>query len=151
MKVTSLENSIIFCDQERRNCREWALFLKCPQTWGVLSVKDNLGVIVHREWCGLGILRGRKGKPMRQREKNWNVNFVKLKGKVKILQWKKKKKSSDLAISKGKQHIPFLFTSADRLVMCSSSSGGAQKIIPLLCGSDWGYSILSHSLVERNL
>lgn len=35
MITLSLENSYyIFCDQREEIYREWALFLKCPQTWG---------------------------------------------------------------------------------------------------------------------
>lgn len=49
---------------------------------GVFSVKDNLGVIVHREWCGLGFWEEERGTSEAKR-KNWNVNFIKLNGKVK--------------------------------------------------------------------
>lgn len=36
---------------------------------GVLSVKDNLGVIVHREWCGLGFWEEERGTNEAKREK----------------------------------------------------------------------------------
>lgn len=114
MKVTlSLENSYyIFCDQREEICREWALFLKCPQTWGqagwcFICERQPWGHCSQR-MVWFRILRGRKGNQWGKERKNWNVNFVKLKGKVKTYNGNlKKKKSSDMAISKGKQHIPF--------------------------------------------
>ena len=76
-----------FCDQREEIYRERALFLKCPQTWGqagwcFFCERQPWGHCSQRmRW--FRILRGRKGNQWGKERKNWNVNFIKLNGKVK--------------------------------------------------------------------